>query len=158
MSEQKKTTFSITDLSKEFDITTRTIRFYEDKGLISPEREGQRRIYSQRDRVRLRLIMRGKRLGFALSEIQELIDLYDTDRSEVMQLQVFLDRIRERRDALSQQQQDINAMLGELETLEDQCSTLLEKSRVRSGQAWSCLFLGFYVNVYVNVSSDTGRN
>ncbi|WP_028878525.1 MerR family transcriptional regulator [Terasakiella pusilla] len=129
MSEQKKTTFSITDLSKEFDITTRTIRFYEDKGLISPEREGQRRIYSQRDRVRLRLIMRGKRLGFALSEIQELIDLYDTDRSEVMQLQVFLDRIRERRDALSQQQQDINAMLGELETLEDQCSTLLEKKQ-----------------------------
>lgn len=129
MSDQKKTTFSITDLSKEFDITTRTIRFYEDKGLISPQREGQRRIYSQRDRVRLRLIMRGKRLGFALSEIQELIDLYDTDRSEVTQLQVFLNRIRERRDALSQQQQDINAMLGELETLEEQCSSLLEKKQ-----------------------------
>ena len=99
MSDQKATTFSITDLSKEFDITTRTIRFYEDKGLISPQREGQRRIYSQRDRVRLRLIMRGKRLGFTLSDIQELIDLYDTDRSEVTQLQVFLDHIQERRAA-----------------------------------------------------------
>lgn len=129
MSTQKKNTFSITDLSKEFDITTRTIRFYEDKGLISPAREGQRRIYSQRDRVRLRLIMRGKRLGFALSEIQELIDLYDTDRSEVTQLQVFLDRIQERRLALSQQQQDINAMLGELETLEEQCASLLQKKK-----------------------------
>ncbi|NVK17896.1 MAG: MerR family DNA-binding transcriptional regulator [Methylocystaceae bacterium] len=129
MSIQKKNTFSITDLSKEFDITTRTIRFYEDKGLITPKREGQRRIYSQRDRVRLRLIMRGKRLGFALSEIQELIDLYDTDRSEVTQLQVFLDRIQERRLALSQQQQDINAMLGELETLEEQCSSLLQKKQ-----------------------------
>ncbi len=129
MSDLKSTTFSITDLSKEFDITTRTIRFYEDKGLISPEREGQRRIYSQRDRVRLRLIMRGKRLGFALSEIQELIDLYDTDRSEVTQLQVFLDRIQERRSALSQQQQDLNAMLAELDTLEDQCATLLKQKK-----------------------------
>jgi DNA-binding transcriptional MerR regulator len=129
MSELKNNTFSITDLSKEFDITTRTIRFYEDKGLITPAREGQRRIYSQRDRVRLRLIMRGKRLGFALSEIQELIDLYDTDRSEVTQLQVFLDRIQERCQALSQQQQDITAMLEELETLEEQCSSLLKQKK-----------------------------
>lgn len=129
MSDLKATTFSITDLSKEFDITTRTIRFYEDKGLISPEREGQRRIYSQRDRVRLRLIMRGKRLGFALSEIQELIDLYDSDRSAVTQLQVFLDRIKERRDTLRQQQQDINAILAELDTLEEQCSTILKQKK-----------------------------
>jgi DNA-binding transcriptional MerR regulator len=129
MTEKRQTTYSITDLSKEFDITTRTIRFYEDKGLITPAREGQRRIYSPRDRVRLRLIMRGKRLGFALSEIQELIDLYDTDRSEVTQLQVFLKRIQSRRDALSQQQQDITAMLSELETLEEQCSGLLEEKQ-----------------------------
>ncbi len=130
MTDQKKTTFSITDLSKEFDITTRTIRFYEDKGLISPAREGQRRIYSQRDRVGVGVIMRGKRLGFALSEIQEIIDLYDTDRSEVMQLQLFLNRIQERRAALSKQQQDIMAMLGELETLEDQCSMLLKNKKI----------------------------
>ncbi|WP_419796970.1 MAG: MerR family transcriptional regulator [Terasakiella sp.] len=129
MTEKRQKTYSITDLSKEFDITTRTIRFYEDKGLISPAREGQRRVYSSRDRVRLRLIMRGKRLGFALSEIQELIDLYDTDRSEVMQLQVFLKRIQSRRDALSQQQQDITAMLSELETLEEQCSGLLKQKQ-----------------------------
>lgn len=129
MTEKRQKTYSITDLSKEFDITTRTIRFYEDKGLISPACEGQRRVYSSRDRVRLRLIMRGKRLGFALSEIQELIDLYDTDRSEVMQLQVFLKRIQSRRDALSQQQQDITAMLSELETLEEQCSGLLKQKQ-----------------------------
>jgi DNA-binding transcriptional MerR regulator len=129
MSDQVATTYSITDLSKEFDITTRTIRFYEDKGLISPQREGQRRIYSPRDRVRLRLIMRGKRLGFALSEIQEMIDLYDTDRSEVTQLQVLLDHIKERRTALMQQQQDINAMLEELDTLEDQCSAILQEKK-----------------------------
>lgn len=129
MTEKNQKTYTITDLSKEFDITTRTIRFYEDKGLISPAREGQRRIYSPRDRVRLRLIMRGKRLGFALSEIQELIDLYDTDRSEVTQLQVFLERIQSRRDALSQQQQDITAMLSELETLEEQCSSILKQKQ-----------------------------
>jgi DNA-binding transcriptional MerR regulator len=129
MKTQKLNTFSITDLSKEFDITTRTIRFYEDKGLISPAREGQRRIYSPRDRVRLRLIMRGKRLGFALSEIQELIDLYDNDRSEVTQLQVFLERIKDRRSVLSQQQNDINAILSELETLEVHCATLLQNKK-----------------------------
>lgn len=129
MSENKTDTFSITDLAKEFDVTTRTIRFYEDKGLISPMREGQRRIYSARDRVRLRLIMRGKRLGFTLSEIQELIDLYDSDRSEVTQLQVFLERIQDRRSVLSQQQNDINAILSELETLETHCATLLENKQ-----------------------------
>lgn len=130
MTDLNPTTYSITDLSKEFDITTRTIRFYEDKGLISPGREGQRRVYSQRDRVRLRLIMRGKRLGFTLSEIQELIDLYDTDRSEVTQLQVFLDHIQERREVLSQQQQDINAILTELNTLEEQCVSLLQEKNL----------------------------
>jgi len=129
MSENKTDTFSITDLAKEFVVTTRTIRFYEDKGLITPMREGQRRVYSARDRVRLRLIMRGKRLGFTLSEIQELIDLYDSDRSEVTQLQVFLERIQDRRSVLSQQQNDINAILSELETLEAHCATLLENKQ-----------------------------
>ncbi|SCA55253.1 MerR family transcriptional regulator [Candidatus Terasakiella magnetica] len=129
MSEEKSRTYTITELSKEFDVTTRTIRFYEDKGLISPQREGQRRIYSPRDRVRLRLIMRGKRIGFALSEIQELIDLYDTDRSAVTQLEVLIDRIQQRRDALVRQQQDINAMLNELEVLEDQCASLLKDKK-----------------------------
>ncbi|WP_135077537.1 MerR family DNA-binding transcriptional regulator [Terasakiella sp. SH-1] len=130
MTEEKSKTYSITELSKEFDVTTRTIRFYEDKGLISPEREGQRRIYSPRDRVRLRLIMRGKRIGFALSEIQELIDLYDTDRSEVTQLEVLIDRIQGRRDALVSQQHDINTMLEELSDLENKCVQRLKSKKV----------------------------
>ena len=83
-------TSGIAELAKEFGVTTRTVRFYEDKGLISPTREGQRRIYSPRDRVRLRLIMRGKRLGLTLDEIAELIDLYDADPSEVTQLKQFI--------------------------------------------------------------------
>ena len=77
--------YGIAELAREFDITTRTVRFYEDKGLLSPERDGQRRIYGPRDRVRLKLIMRGKRLGLSLEEIGELMDLYDADPSEVTQ-------------------------------------------------------------------------
>ena len=88
-------TYGIAELAREFDVTTRTVRFYEDKGLLAPLREGQRRVYAPRDRVRLRLIMRGKRLGFSLDEIRQLIDLYDVDPSEVMQLRHFLDKIHE---------------------------------------------------------------
>ncbi len=120
-------TFGIAELAREFDVTTRTIRFYEDKGLISPARKGQRRIYHPRDRVRLKLIMRGKRLGFSLEEIHEMIDLYDVDPSEVAQLRHFLQKIRERKNALSQQQMDIAAILEELKTLETQCSKLLKE-------------------------------
>ena len=90
-------TYGIAELAREFDVTTRTIRFYEDKGLLAPVREGQRRVYTPRDRVRLRLIMRGKRLGFSLDEIHQLIDLYDVDPSEVTQLRHFLDKIHERK-------------------------------------------------------------
>ena len=90
-------TYGIAELAGEFGVTTRTVRFYEDKGLLSPARDGQRRIYSPRDRVRLRLIMRGKRLGLSLEEIGELIDLYDVDPSEVTQLNHFVDVIQRRR-------------------------------------------------------------
>jgi DNA-binding transcriptional MerR regulator len=125
-------TFGIAELAREFDVTTRTIRFYEDKGLLAPLREGQRRVYSPRDRVRLRLIMRGKRLGFSLDEIRELIDLYDVDPTEVTQLRHFLDKIRERKDVLSRQQKDIAETLGEIARIEDQCSSLLaEKQKGR---------------------------
>ena len=79
-------TFSISDLAKEFDITTRSIRFYEDQGLVSPERNGQTRIYSKRDKVRLKLILRGKRLGFTLAETGRLFELYDADKSSAKQL------------------------------------------------------------------------
>ena len=119
--------YSITDLAREFDVTTRTIRFYEDQELIAPARQGQTRIYSHRDRVRLRLIMRGKRLGFSLKEIRDLLDLYDTDRSEIMQLTILVGKINERRDTLRKQRQDIDATLDELDKLEETCQEELTR-------------------------------
>ena len=125
-------TYGIAELAREFDVTTRTIRFYEDKGLLKPLRKGQRRVYAPRDRVRLRLIMRGKRLGFSLDEIREMIDLYDVDPSEVTQLRHFLDKIHERKAALAGQQRDIDETLAEMARIEAQCTVLLadkEKKR-----------------------------
>lgn len=125
-------TYGIAELAREFDVTTRTIRFYEDKGLLTPVRKGQRRVYAPRDRVRLRLIMRGKRLGFSLDEIREMIDLYDVDPTEVTQLRHFLDKIRERKAALAGQQRDIAETLAEMARIESQCASLLadkEKKR-----------------------------
>ncbi len=125
-------TYGIAELAREFDVTTRTVRFYEDKGLLAPLREGQRRVYAPRDRVRLRLIMRGKRLGFSLDEIRQLIDLYDVDPSEVTQLRHFLDKIHEHKEILVGQQQDIAETLAEMERIEAQCSSLLsEKQKKR---------------------------
>ena len=122
-------TYGIAELAREFDVTTRTIRFYEDKGLLVPLREGQRRVYAPRDRVRLRLIMRGKRLGFSLDEIRQLINLYDVDSSEVMQLRHFLDKIHEHKEILVGQQKDIAETLAEMERIEAQCSSLLSKKQ-----------------------------
>ncbi|TVR96682.1 MAG: MerR family DNA-binding transcriptional regulator [Rhodospirillales bacterium] len=122
-------TYGIAELAEEFGVTTRTIRFYEDQGLIAPDREGHRRVYRPRDRVRLKLIMRGKRLGFSLDEIREMIDIYDVDRSEVSQLRLVLDKIVERRDALLLQQSDIAAMLRELGELQERCAVLLEHKK-----------------------------
>jgi len=119
--------FTIAELAREFGVTTRTIRFYEDKNLISPERQGQRRIYSLRDRIRLRLIMRGKRLGFSLDEIADMIDLYDVDPSETAQLTHFLEKIRERQAALRRQQKDITDILDELVRREQECEDLLRQ-------------------------------
>jgi DNA-binding transcriptional MerR regulator len=112
---------SITELSREFDVTTRTIRFYEDEGLLAPERRGQTRIYNARDRVRLRLILRGKRLGFSLFEIKEIIELYDRAPGELGQLRHFLTKIEERRRQLRQQREDIEVTLRELSTAEARC-------------------------------------
>lgn len=123
--DQTQTTYGIAELAREFGITTRAIRFYEDKGLLSPAREGQRRIYGPRDHVRLRLIMRGKRLGFSLDEIREMIDLYDVDPTEVSQLRLFIDKLRARREQLRRQQDDIVETLAELDQLEDQSRGLL---------------------------------
>jgi DNA-binding transcriptional MerR regulator len=118
-------TYGIAELAREFNVTTRTIRFYEDKELLRPGREGQRRVYSPRDRVRLRLIMRGKRLGFSLDDIRKMINLYDDDPSEISQLKLFLAKIRERQAVLSQQQSDIAVILQELDRLESQSAKLL---------------------------------
>jgi DNA-binding transcriptional MerR regulator len=118
--------YSIGDLSREFGVTTRTIRFYEDQGLLSPTRNGQNRIYEVRDRVRLKLILRGKRIGFSLKEINELIALYDAPEGEGGQLRSFIEKIRARRRELLVQKEDIEHVLDELDTLEQRCAKLLQ--------------------------------
>jgi DNA-binding transcriptional MerR regulator len=119
--------YSISELSKEFDITTRSIRFYEDQGLLAPTRKGQTRIYNQRDKVRLKLILRGKRLGFSLAETGRLFELYDADKSSEKQLSIMLDLITLKKNDLNQQLDDINAVLIELNGLEDNCKNILTK-------------------------------
>lgn len=121
------TTHSITELAQEFDITTRAIRFYEDQGLLNPARKGQTRVYSPRDRVRLKLVLRGKRLGFALGEIREMLDMYDAEPGEIGQLQYFVEKIEERRSMLKQQQRDIEVTLKELGDIQAQCKARLGK-------------------------------
>jgi DNA-binding transcriptional MerR regulator len=123
------TTYTIGELAQEFNVTTRAIRFYEHQGLLSPTRNGQARVYSARDRVRLKLVLRGKRLGFSLGEIGEMLDLYDADPSEVGQLQYFVSKLDQRRAQLNQQQQDIQITLKELDDIETQCKALLLKKR-----------------------------
>jgi DNA-binding transcriptional MerR regulator len=119
------TTYSISDFAKEFGITTRTIRHYEDEGLLNPRRDGTNRLFSNRDRVRLKLALRGKRLGFTLAEIRELFDLYDLARDEKKQLQEFLVKLERRRGLLEQQREDIEVMLSEITFFETQCRKLL---------------------------------
>ena len=133
-----KTLYTITDLAKESGITIRTIRHYEDEGLLSPRREGQNRVFSNRDRVRLKLALRGKRLGFSLAEIRELFDLYDLARDEKRQLQEFIAKLEKRRASLVQQREDIEVMLNEITFFENQCRKLLadnERSVTQSSAA-----------------------
>ena len=113
-----KSTFTISELAKEFGVTTRTIRYYEDQGLLSPARDGVNRVFSNRDRVRLKLALRGKRLGFSLGEIRELFELYDVSRDEQRQLEEFLDRLERRRAILEQQREDIEVMLNDFKIVE----------------------------------------
>ena len=120
-------TFSIGELAKEFDITTRSIRFYEDQGLLAPERNGQTRIYSGKDRVRLKLILRGKRLGFSLAETKNIFDLYDNEDTGERQLEFMLTMIGEKKQMLAQQLLDIEAVKAELEDLEQNCKLALSK-------------------------------
>ena len=122
-------TFSISDLAQEFALTTRAIRFYEDEGLLTPTRSGRNRIYAARDRTRLKLILRGKRLGLALAEIREILDLYDTNVDEVPQLRKFVEILEARRSALLQQREDIDAVLAEVDGLLRQTRKTLDRSR-----------------------------
>jgi len=110
--------FSISDLAREFDVTPRAIRFYEDQGLLAPRRDGQRRIYTPRDRTRLKLTLRGKRLGLSLSEIRELIDMYEPGRDERPQLERFLNVLETHKASLLQQRADLEAQLSELQAFE----------------------------------------
>jgi len=120
--------YTISDLAKEFALTTRAIRFYEDEGLLAPRRSGRSRIYGERERVRIKLILRGKRLGLSLSEIRELLDLYEATKSERPQLVKFLQVLVARRAMLKQQQEDIQIVLAEIDALERQC-----RKRLRQG-------------------------
>lgn len=113
--------YSISELSREFDISTRTIRFYEEKGFLAPLRSGQRRIYTAADRARIRLILRGKRIGLSLAESVEIIDMYQPGESDSTQLASLLSRIGERRAALEQQRRDLDEMLAALHDVEEVC-------------------------------------
>jgi DNA-binding transcriptional MerR regulator len=122
-------TWSIAELATEYDVTLRTIRFYEDRGLLTPERRGTVRVYHPRDRVRLGLILRGKRLGFSLDEIATIVDMYDAEPGEEGQLVYLLDQITTRRADLEQRRKDIEETLLELAEVEARCHADLETLR-----------------------------
>ncbi len=120
-------TFTITELATEFDVTPRAIRFYEDVGLLSPARQGRNRVYTQRDRTRLKLTLRGKRLGFALQDILQLVTMYDSESDKAPQLQAFQVALATHRKNLEQQREDIEITLAEINQHEQRCRSLLAR-------------------------------
>jgi len=126
-------TYTIGELAEEFGITSRALRLYEEERLLDPQREGTRRIYNERNRVRLRLILRGKRLGWSLSEIRESFDLYDSNLGEEAQLLLMLEKLTLRRDSLKEQQKDIDNALRELERIAVDAKQALQD--IQSGQS-----------------------
>ncbi len=122
--------YSIAELAKEFDITTRTIRFYEDKHLLKPARRGQQRVYSRADRTRLKLVLRGKRLGWPLDDIREMIHMYDAPGGEEKQLRVMIDKIKTSRETLLRQQEDITLALSEFDDIQLRCETQLSSLQI----------------------------
>ncbi len=122
-------TYTIGALAREFDVTPRAIRFYEDEGLIAPGRTAGRRVYGKRDYVRLKLILRGKRLGFSLAEVREMLELYDAALDELPQLQKFLAALQARREQLESQRRDIDEVLAEIRGFEAQSRKLLNGRR-----------------------------
>ncbi|MBS3805008.1 MAG: MerR family DNA-binding transcriptional regulator [Oleiphilaceae bacterium] len=127
-----KKTYSISELANEFDVTTRSVRFYEDQGLLRPERRGQTRIFGSQDRVRLKLILRGKRMGFSLAETKELFDLWDETLSgNEKQLYLMLQTLARKRDHLNQQKIDIAVMEAEIKTAEARCRDALRELEMK---------------------------
>ena len=124
-------TYSISDLAREFDVTPRAIRFYEDEGLLQPQRIGSRRVYAKRDYVRLKLILRGKRLGLSLAEVGEMFGLYDSAHDERPQLVKFLAALGQRREQLERQRAEIDELLGEIRAFEQQSKKILGERRER---------------------------
>lgn len=129
MHSTMRATYSITDLAREFGVSTRTLRHYEEQGLLTPQREGLTRIFSLRDRARLKLALRGKRLGFSLQEIRELFDLYDRVQDEKARLPEFLGKLDRRRALLEQQREDIDAMLSEITFFASQYRKALDEPK-----------------------------
>ena len=126
--------FTISDLSAEFDITTRTIRFYEEKGLLEPARAGTSRVYTPADRVKLKLILRGKRLGFTLEESRNIIQMYDPAQGNVDQLEKLIAVICQKREELERQMDDLKAMLLDLDESESKCRMALSSSAKKTAQ------------------------
>jgi DNA-binding transcriptional MerR regulator len=129
---QLNATYTITDLAREFDVTPRAIRFYEDQGLLSPQRagpSGRQRVYNGQERTRLKLTLRGKRLGLTLNEIREILDLYESPRDTAPQLERFLDALARHRAVLQRQLEDLEAQLAEVDQHEQQCRALLAGHR-----------------------------
>ena len=130
-------TYSISDLAREFDLTTRAIRFYEDMGLLQPGRSGpggRNRVYSGRDRTRLKLTLRAKRLGLSLSEAKEIIDMYDSPRDTGVQLEKFLLVLGQHRKQVEEQMADLQANLDEIKTHQREARALLAKAGKKSGK------------------------
>lgn len=123
-------TWSITDLAEEYGVTLRTIRFYEDRGLISPERRGTTRVFHARDRIRLGLILRGKRLGFSLDQIATIVDMYDAEPGEAGQLRYLIEQIDGRRRELEQRRKDIDETIADLDQVERRCYEDLRRLEV----------------------------
>lgn len=123
------TTFTIGELAKAYDITPRSIRFYEEQGLLSPERNGQSRIYRKKDKVRLKLILRGKRLGFTLAEVKTLFNLYDSSQNSEAQLEAMLQMTEQKRAIMHQQLEDIQMLMNELDEVEARCKEELSELR-----------------------------
>ena len=128
------TTWTISELAQEFSITPRTIRFYEDQGIVSPVRDGRNRIYHSRDRTRLKLALRGKRLGFTLQEIAQLVSMYDSDSDTAPQLQAILSTLAAHRSALAQQLDDIHVTLDEITQHEARCRELLALANAKASK------------------------